>query len=39
MIFGFAAAVFTIGLITTTGWASHTAKATAARLEPEGALT
>jgi len=39
MIAGFGAAVFIFGLITTTAWAGATAKATAARMAPEGAST
>jgi hypothetical protein len=34
---GFAAAIFIISAITTTGWAFGTARATAARLEVEAA--
>jgi EmrB/QacA subfamily drug resistance transporter len=39
MIVAFAAAVLVIGLVTTTSWAAETARATAARMEPEGALS
>jgi len=38
LMVGFAAMVFIIGAVTTTGWAHGTARATAARLADEGAI-
>jgi EmrB/QacA subfamily drug resistance transporter len=39
LMVGFAAVLFILGAITTTSWAQATARATAARLQPETVLT